>query len=335
MRLIGLAVVLFLGLTLSSLAVEAQQGTRVPHVGVILSNHPSAPEKDNRAIRALLEGFSKSGWIDGQNISISWRGAAGRPERIPALVRELVGLPVDVIVANSFASVLEATRASHTIPVVMAGGTDFQSLKRAGLVQSIAKPGGAVTGVLGAVDDEQLGSKYLQLLKEAAPKVSRVAYLFSPPYIFPKIYSAETTEALKALKLNVLPVEVASPDEFEKAFEAIRIARVDAIRVNGSPFFVTHRQRIIEFAAKERLPAIYWWRGFSDSGGLMSYGVDGVELYRNAPAYVDKILKGAKPGELPFEQPRKFELVINLRTAKPLGLTIPQTLLQRADEVIQ
>src|SRR5262249_13801297 len=155
------------------------------------------------------------------------------------------------------------------------------------------------------LNDEGLGSKYLQLLKEAAPKVSRVAYLFSQPYVFP-IFSAETTVGLK---LKVLPVEVASPDKFETAFEAIRAARAEAIRVGGSPFFVTHRQRIIEFAARERLPAIYWWRGFSDAGGLMSYGQDPVEMYRNAPAYVDKILRGAKPGDLPLEQPRKFELV--------------------------
>ena len=217
----------------------------------------------------------------------------------------------------------------------MAGAANFPALKRAGLAQSVAKPGGSVTGVLLAIDDEPLGSKYLQLLKEAAPKVSRVAYLFSPPYVFPKIYSAQTTEALKALKLKLLPVEVASPDEFDKAFEAIRIARVDAVRVSSSPFFVTHRQRIIEFAARERLPAIYWWRGFSDSGGLISYGIDWVEVYRNATAYVDKILKGRKPGDLPLEQPRRFELVINLKTAKALGLTIPPSLLLRADEVIE
>ena len=174
-----------------------------------------------------------------------------------------MGLPVDVIVANSSDIVLEATRANRVIPVVMAGAGNFQSLKRASLAQSIARPGGAVTGVLGTVDDEGLRPKYLQLLKEAAPKVSRVAYLFSPPSVFP-IFSAETTAGLK---LKVLPVQVASPDEFEKAFEAIRTARVDAIRVGSSPFFVTHRQRIIEFAARERLPAIYWWRGFSDAGG--------------------------------------------------------------------
>jgi len=293
------------------------------------------PDKDDWSIRAFLDGFRGSGWIDGQNIAIEWRGAAGRPERIPDLVRELVALPVDVIVANSFASVLEATRASHAIPVVLAGGADFQSLKGAGLAQSIAKPGGAVTGILQNVDEVGLGSKYLQLLKEAAPKVSRVAYLFSPPYVFPTTYSAETTEALKILKLKLLPVGVASPDEFEKAFEAIRIARVDAIRVNGSPFFVTHRQRITEFAARERLPAIYWWRGFSDAGGLMSYGIDGVEVYRNATAYVDKILKGAKPGDLPVERPTKFEFVINLKTAKALGLTVPPSVLGRADEVIE
>jgi putative tryptophan/tyrosine transport system substrate-binding protein len=137
------------------------------------------------------------------------------------------------------------------------------------------------------------------------------------------------------LKLRLLPVEVTSPEEMAKAFEAIRTARVDAILVGASPFFVAHRQRIVEFAARERLPAIYWWRGFSDSGGLMSYGIDWVEVYRRAGAYVDKILKGAKPGDLPLERPRKFELVINLKTAKALGLTIPQSLLLRADQIIE
>src|SRR5262249_2305933 len=239
-RVIGFVAALVLGLTFSSLPVDAQQGTRVPRVGIVLSNRPC--DKDDWSIQAFLEGFRDSGWIDGQNITIVCRAAAGQPERIPALVRELVGSPVDVIVVNSFASVLEATRARDVIRVVSAGAADFPSLKRAGLAQSIARPGGAVTGVLSALNDEGLGSKYLQLHKEAAPKVSRVAYLFSQPYVFP-IFSAETTVGLK---LKVLPVEVASPDKFETAFEAIRAARAEAIRVGGSPFFVTHRQRIIE-----------------------------------------------------------------------------------------
>jgi putative ABC transport system substrate-binding protein len=329
MRRIGLAVVLMLGLVIAPLAVEAEQtrqATKVPRVGIIGSNTLTVGRP------ALLEGFREHGWVDGQNITIEWREAEGKPERIPALVRELVELPVDVLVVNRFAIVVEATRASHVIPIVVAGGVPYGDLIRAGLAQSIPRPGGAVTGVLAiAVGGEGLNAKYLQLLKEVAPRVSRVAHLFSPPYIFP-IYSAETTAGLK---LKVLPVEVASPEKFEEAFKAIRAARVDAIRVNGSPFFVTHRQRIIEFAARERLPASGWWRGFSDSGGLMSYGVDGVEVYRKSIPYVDKILKGAKPGDLPFEQPRKYELVINLKTAKALGLTIPQPLLLRADEVIQ
>jgi ABC-type uncharacterized transport system substrate-binding protein len=329
MRVIGLAVLLTLSLVLAPLAVEAQQTqqvTKVPRVGIIGSNTLTTGRP------ALLEGFREHGWVDGQNITIEWREAEGKPERIPALVRELVELPVDVLVVNSFAIVLEAARANRVIPVVLAGGVPYGDLIRAGLAQSIPRPGGAVTGVLAIpVGGEGLNAKYLQLLKEAAPKVSRVAYLFSPPYVFP-VVSAETTAALK---LKVLPVEVASPDKFAEAFKAIRAARADAIRVNGSPFFVTHGQRIIEFAARERLPVIGWWRGFPDSGGLMSYGVDGVEVYRNAIPYVDKILKGAKPGELPFEQPRKYELVINLKTAKALGLTIPQPLLLRADHVIQ
>jgi len=328
MRRIGLAVVLAVSFLLAPLTVEAQQtrqATKVPRVGIIGSNTLT------EARPALLEGFREHGWVDGQNITIEWREAEGKPERIPALVRELVELPVDVIVANSFASVLEATRASRAIPVVVAGGADFQNLRSAGLVQSIARPGGAVTGILQNPDEDSYFTKYLQLLKEAAPKVARVAYLFSPPYVFRDV-PAETAEALK---LKILPAKVASPAEFEKAFDAMRAARVDAIRVNGSPFFMSHRQRIIEFAARERIPAIYWSRRFSDAGGLMSYGVDGVEVYRNAIPYVDKILKGDKPGDLPFQQPRKYELVINLKTAKAIGLTIPQPLLLRADQVIQ
>jgi putative ABC transport system substrate-binding protein len=334
MRRIGLAVALVLGLTLSSLAVEAQQaqqGTRVPRVGFILSNAPPVPQKDRQDIRIFLEGLRERGWIDGQNIRIEWRGAAGQPERIPALVRELVKLPVDIIVANSLATVLEATRASR-IPVVLAGGAPFWALQQNGLAYSIARPGGSVTGTLNY--EENMDRKALQLLKEAAPKVSRIAYLYSPPY------GITYTHQVEPLKLKIWPVRVGSPDEFEEAFDEIRAARVDAARVDGlflggSPFFPTHQQRIIEFAARERLPAISYWRGFADSGGLMSYGIDWGEAFRHAPAYVDKILKGAKPGDLPLEQPRKFEIVINMKTAKAPGLTIPQTLLLRADQVIE
>jgi putative ABC transport system substrate-binding protein len=318
---------------LAPVAVEAQQpaqqGTRVPRVGVVLSNAPFT--KDSWFGRAFLEGFREHGWIDGQNITIEWRAAEGQPERIPALVRGLVGLPVDVIMTTSVTAALEATRASHAIPVVMAGGS-FDQLKAAGLVQSLVKPGRDVTGMMGGVDDDRIGSKYLQLLKETAPRISRVGYLFSPPLT---ARPPANEAAADSLNLKLVPVEVTTPEGLEKAFEKIRTARVDAIWVGSFGFSVAQRGRIIQFAARERLPAIYWWRGFSESGGLISYGVDWVEVYRRAPAYVNKILKGARPGDLPLEQPRKFELVINMKTAKALGLTIPPSVLTQADQVIE
>jgi putative ABC transport system substrate-binding protein len=332
MRRIGLAVVLVFGLTIWSLAVEAQQaqqGTRVPRVGFILVSAPPVPQKDQQDIRIFLEGLRERGWIDGQNITIVWRGAGGQPERIPALVRELVGLPVDIIVANSLATVLEATRANRVIPVVLAGGAPFWALRQAGLAYSIARPGGTVTGTLNSVAEESIDRKSLQLLKEAAPKISRIAHLYSPPYGF------LGTEYAEPLKLKILPARVGSPDEFEEAFDAIRTARVDGLLLSGSSFFAAYRQRIIEFAARERLPAIAYWRGFSDSGGLCHTASTGARRSGTPPLTWTRFSKGAKPGDLPFEQPRKFELVINLKTAKALGLTIPQTLLLRADQVIE
>jgi putative tryptophan/tyrosine transport system substrate-binding protein len=312
---------------------EAQPAGKTPRIAFIHSNAPEPSLKDppkNKYRRAFPEGMREFGWIDGQNITIEHRTAAGQPERFTALAQEVLGLHVDLIVVNSTEAALKVTQVSNTIPVVVAGA-DPEILIRAGLVDSLARPGGTVTGVAASAGmADELRSKTLQVLKEAAPQISRVAYLFSPPFPF-----GITEATARSLKVTLLPAEVASPVGFERAFAAIRRARVNALYVGGSSFFWTQRRELIEFAAKERLPAVYWERGFVESGGLMSYGTDWTYIYRRAATYVDKILKGAKPGDLPVEMPTKFELVINLKTAKALGLTIPPSLLGRADEVIQ
>ena len=313
------------------LAAEGQQEKKLPRVGIIWSNATEAGLKDpqtSKYLRAFPEGMRELGWVDGQNVTIEQRTAAGHPERFTDLAEELMGLHVDLIVVNSTAGALKVTQVIPTIPLVVPGG-DAELFIRANLIKSLARPGGTVTGPASSTGGDIAG-KSLQLLKEVTPRISRVGYLFSPPY------RANTIEAAgRTLMLTVLPEEVATPEGFEKAFSGIRKARADALYVGGGQFFPTNRRKIVEFAAKERLPAVYWDRSFAESGGLISYGTDWVYLYRRAAFYVDKILKGAKPGDLPIEQPTKFELVINLKTAKTLGLTIPPSLLGRADEVIQ
>jgi len=319
------------GFLVAPLATGAQQAKKAPRVAFIWNNATEAEitgVPTNRSARIFLEGMRELGWVDGQNITIERRAAAGQPERYTALAEELVELHVDLIVVNSTPGAMKVAQVSPTIPIVIVGG-NVTVLIRAGLIKSLARPGGTVTGPASSAGGDIAG-KSLQLLKEVTPRISRVGYLFSPPY------HANTIEAAgRTLMLTVLPEEVATPEGFEKAFSGIRKARADALYVGGGQFFPTNRRKIVEFAAKERLPAVYWDRSFAESGGLISYGTDWVYLYRRAAFYVDKILKGAKPGDLPIEQPTKFELVINLKTAKTLGLTIPPSLLGRADEVIQ
>jgi len=270
------------------------------------------------------------GWIDGQNITIEWRTAAGHPERYPAVAQELVKLPVDVVVTSSTSTAIATRQATSRIPIVVAGGDLFA----AGAL-SFAHPGGTVTGLMGVAGPE-INRKRLQFLKEACPQVSRVAVLFSNlPGYMQEAERREWKEDARTLGLTLAPVGVTAPDGFETAFASIQRARVRAMVLGGSPFFLAHRQKIIEFAAKESLPAMYWERIFAESGGLMSYGPDLADVVRRAAIYVDKILKGANPGTLPIERPTKFELVLNLKTAKALGLTIPPSLLARADEVIE
>ena len=315
------------------LAAEAQQIKKTPRIAFIFASTPEAelarPNPTSRYAQAFLEGMRQLGWIDGQNITIELKTVEGHPEHYAAVAQELVKLPVDVVVTPSISGAIATRQASSRIPIVLAGG----ALVEAGLALSLAHPGGTVTGLTGGAGPQIIG-KRLQLLKEAFPKVSRVAVLFHPD-LEGAARMEEWKEDARTLGLTLAPVKVTAPDAFETAFASIQRARVRAMVLGGAPFFWANRRKIIEFAAKEHVPAMYWDRIFAESGGLMSYGADYADITRRAAIYVDKILKGANPGTLPIEQPTKFELVINLKTAKALGLTIPPALLARADEVIQ
>jgi len=314
------------------LTADAQPERKRLRIGFLLVNTPLVdmvgPQPKSPSARAFLDGMRDLGWIDGQNISIERRSGEGQGvDRLRGMVREMVSLRVDLVVVNSsWAPGIVKTESRGTMPLVMVAG-DSDALIRGGYAASLARPGGTVTGLvftpgLGIYD------KQLQLLKEAAPRISRVALLFTPPLGPP-------AEAERVLKLTVIPVSAPTPDALDDAFAAIKQHRVDAFILGAPPFVWAHSRKIIDFVASQRLPAMYWWRGFTEAGGLLSYGADWVDLLRRAATYVDKILKGAKPGDLPIEQPTKFELVINLKTAKALGLTIPPSLLGRADQVIQ
>src|SRR5215470_12992278 len=270
------------------LAAKAQQVKKSPRIAVIFANAPEAelapPNPTNRTARAFLEGMHQLGWIDGQNITIEWRTVAGHPERYAAALQELVKLPADVVVTSGTAGAIAMRQASSSIPVVVAGG----NLVEDGLAQSLAHPGGTVTGLTAAASPEIWG-KRAQLLKEACPQVSRVAVFFSPPRS--RFWPGTLEEAARTLGLTLAPAEVTAPDGFETVFASIRRTRVNAIFLGGSPFFWGERRKIIEFAAKEHLPAMYWDRIYAESGGLMSYGPDYADLTRRAAIYVDKILK--------------------------------------------
>jgi len=314
--------------------VEAQRARkRPPRVAFIFSNTPSAelegPRPTSRYLRAFLDGLRELGWIDGQNIVVEARTAGGQLERYVTLTRELLGLHVDVIVVSGTGGVFKVRQVSDTVPIVMAGGI-AEILFAEGVAKSLAHPGGTVTGISNALGPP-IEDKRLQLLKEAVPRVSRIAFLGAPA---PPPPYAEA--AARSLNVTLLPVETRTPAELEKGFGALKRERADAVFVVWGPvFFWGERQRIVDLAAREKLPAIYWDRTFAESGGLMSYGPDYLDIDRRAAYHVDKILKGIRPGDIPIEQPTRFELVINLKTAKALGLTIPPSLLLRADQVIE
>jgi ABC-type uncharacterized transport system substrate-binding protein len=317
------------GLIAAPLAAEAQPAAKVARIGYLTGNlagNPNLPEVFRQGLRDL-------GYVEGRNLAIEYRSSEGKRERLPALASELVALKVDVIVATSTPAALAAKQATRTLPIVFVGvGEPVTS----GLVSSLARPGGNVTGL--SVLSPELVGKWLELLKQAVPGVSRVAVLWQPGAMDDRteeeMFKAAEVAA-RALGVRLQFIEARGPADFERAFSDMTRARVGALTVRPAPMFVSERRRLVDLAAKNRLPVVYAWREFVDAGGLMAYGPNLADLYRRAATDVDKILKGAKPADLPVEQPTKFELVINLKTAKALGLTIPQSLLQRADEVIQ
>jgi putative ABC transport system substrate-binding protein len=281
-------------------------------------------------MEAFRQGLRELGYVEGENIVIEYRYADEKAERLPGLAAELVYLKVDVIVAAGTIAVRSAKNATKAIPIVMTSSGDPIAT---GLVVSLAQPGGNITGLSQMSPD--LSAKRLELLKEVIPSISRVAVVWNPTGPVDKLVFEETETAAPAFRIKVQSLEVRNPNDIDSAFAAAARERANALITFGSPLIVDHRARIVELAAKSRLPAIYEGREFADAGGLMSYGPSLPDLFRRAAAYVDKILKGAKPADLPVEQPRKFELIINLKAAKQIGLTIPQSVLYRADKVIK
>ena len=310
------------------LPAQAQQPKKVARIGFLTA---ASRTGISHLTEAFLQGLRELGYVEGQNISIEYRWADGNFERLPDLAAELVRLKVDVIVALVTQASLAAKNATGTIPIVMvAVGNPVDS----GLIATLARPGANITGTSTMTDD--VVGKQLALLKESFPKISRVAAMWNPANpVFQKLQLREVEATARALNVSLQKVEARNPDEIERAFAAIAKERTRALLVMSDPVFTTHRGRIADLAVKHRLPAVTGVSEYADAGLLMSYGASFPESYRRAATYVDKILKGAKPADIPVERPTKFELVINLKTAKQIGLTIPQSVLYRADRVIK
>jgi putative tryptophan/tyrosine transport system substrate-binding protein len=323
MRLIGLAIVLALSVVLAPLTDEAQPVGKGYRIGFLSAGPPPG-----EFVEAFQQGLGARGYIDGRNVVIEYRSTDGSFDELSRLAAELVRLNVDVILASGAPAAFAARSATTKVPIVFVRVYDPVEI---GLVTSVARPGGNVTGLSQISAD--LGGKRLELLKELVPKLKRVAILWHPANLTNLVQKKSVEVAARTAGVDTKSVPVQDPNQFGSAFEDAR--GVDALMQMDDPFFITHRRRIAELAVRSRLPAIYGLRPSVDAGGLMSYGADSRDLYRRAATYIDKILKGAKPADLPIEQPTKFELVINLKTAKAIGLTIPQSLLLRADQVIE
>ena len=326
MRRIGLAVVLAVGL-LAPLAAEAQQASKVFRLGYLSAGTSTTASTFETAFR---EGLRELGYIEDQNIAIEYRWAEGKYERLPELAAELVRMKVDVILSVTTPATQAAKAATRTIPIVFTLVADPVA---SGLVASLARPSGNITGLPSIASD--IVGKQLELLKEAVARVSRVAVLQNPDASSHQFMVRGAAGAARALRVQLRVLWARSPNDLDAAFTVITGERADALLVLADPFFRTHRARIADFAAKGRLPLVSGEREQTEVGGLMSYGPSRLDIFRRAATYVDKILKGAKPADLPVEQPTKFNLVINMKTAKVLGLTIPPSVLSRADQVIQ
>ena len=301
------------------LAARAQRAGKVYRIGVL-----------GTVFEPLRQSLREAGFSEGLNLAIEWRDAEGKAERFDDLAAELVRLSVDVIVATVPAAALAAKRSTASIPIVMVNTPDPVQL---GLVASLGRPGGNVTGTTTLSAD--LSNKQLELLREAVPRASRIAVLWNPSNPWHPLALKGAEAAARTLAVQLQIVEARSPEQLDNAFAAMSRERAGAVLVLADPMTFFHRKRLADLAAKRRLPAMYGVRGYVEAGGLVSYWANQEDLYRRTGIYVARILKGAKPGDLPIEQPTRFELVINLKTAKALGLTIPPSLLARADEVIQ
>jgi len=303
----------------------AQQPKKIPRIGFL------SPTSDDSRVEAFRQGLRELGYNEGRNIAIEYRWADGKFERLPELAAELVRLKVDIVVAVVTQASLAVKNATRTIPIVMIGVADPVS---SDLVASLARPGANITGT-SSMTAEIVG-KHLELLKETLPKISRVAVLWNPANpIFQAIQLRETEDAARALGVRLQLVEARGTDEIDRAFETVARERTRAVLILNDPVFTAHRKRMADLSAKHRLPAVSGTLEYTEVGGLMAYGPSFPDMHRRAATYVDKILKGAKPADLPIERPTKFELVIKLKTAKQIGLTIPPNVLVRADRVIK
>jgi putative tryptophan/tyrosine transport system substrate-binding protein len=323
--LVWLIVTLTFSLLMMSLAAEAQPAGKVYRLGILAGGTAASAPANWEMFR---QGLRQLGWMEGQNIALEYRWAEGQYERFPDLAAELVRLQVDVIIAPITPAALAATHAIRAIPIVMVGVHDPVG---SGLVASLARPGSNVTGLSGL--SPEIVRKQLEFLQEVVPTVSRVAVLWNPASPGHALMVREAEVAAQALRMPLQLLEARGPDEFDSAFAAM--TSTGALVILRDAMFNVHRRRLAELAAKSRLPAMYGGRELVEVGGLIGYGASIPENFRRAATYVDKILKGVKPADLPVEQPMKFELVINLKTAKALGITMPPSLLLLADEVIQ
>ncbi len=313
------------GLFAAPLAAEAQQAGRPPRIGLLATRGGKTDP-----LAALEQGLRDLGYVEGQNLLVERRFADGKLDRLPGLAAQLVRLRVDLIVASDPPAIEAATRATRTIPIVMRASDDPAATK---LVVSLAHPGGNVTGLYSFA--AELDAKRLEILKEAIPAITRVAVLWDSASRDSARRWQNIERAARALGLQLESLDVQRPEGLEEAFRVAAREKAGALITLRNPVVVIHRREVAELAIMHRLPSMYDERAFVEAAGLMSYGADLADLYRRAAVYVDRILKGAKPGDLPIEQPTRFELVINLKTAKALGLTIPQSLLLRADQVIE
>jgi putative ABC transport system substrate-binding protein len=314
-------------LLISAPFAQAQQTARIPRIGILISSSASF---NSPRVEAFRQRLRELGYVEGKNIVIEYRYAEGKRERLPDLAAELVRLKVDVIVTTGVVPVLAAKKASPTIPIVFAASSDPVG---SGLVSSLAQPGGTITGLSMMAPD--LDGKRLELLKEAFPKIVRVAFLWQAGGMRGNLELTDMEAAAKVLGIKLLSLPVRSLGDLESAFARAKRDGAQALITSTGALIVTQLRQVLDFAVKNRLPAMYPNSEFVEAGGLMSYGPDNTDLFRRAADFVDKILKGTKPADIPVEQPTKFERIINLKAAKQIGLTIPQKVLERADKVIK